>query len=642
MPSIDDLIASERIIEAAELAEKDAQFDLAAELFERACAFPRAAQMALFAGRYDAALLFAVQGKATDIAEEALSRMLAGSPLLARIAPTLTARGDHGWAARVYEKNGDLSLAGQSWEKERAPVKAAAIYEKMGDVVRAARVLEAALRREADNEEIAISLGRLLARHSKHEAAVRTLQKIGKASPYRRGALTLLGSCFRLMGLERAAIEAEEELASLGGPASESEPDAPISQVKARIFGRYEVIREVASTPSARVLECTDCVRHEHVALKIFAGYHARGGGRDALVRFEREVKALGAIDHPNVVPLRDYIEEGPALVLEWMERGTLQSMLERETIAPARAIEIAIAVLGAIGEAHRLGILHRDIKPSNVLFDRAGVAHLGDFGVAHLGDISSTATAGVIGTMGYMSPEQRRGHPATIASDIFGVGAILWEMLTGARFDAAEGARNTRPSAVHRDLDARHDALLARFLSENPAERPEDAFSARKLVASLPWATSFEPAVKPVSVRPASIAEESERVARDAIGNEIDTRTGRRIERIALAPSTIARARAFARAAHPSLQTVLRIDRISNHLWLATPHGTLPHEPLREDTKSELAEALRALHEAGIVHGSVDREHIRVSSSEVTLLFTSEARANADARGDFSALARL
>lgn len=640
---IEQLIASEQILEAAELAEKNGLFDLASELYERACAFPRAASMALSAGRYDNALLFAVQGKANGIAEEALSKMIGGSPLLARIAPTLGARGDHGWAARVYEKNGDLALAGQSWEKEREPVRAASTYEKMGDVIRAARVLEAAHRRDPASDEIAIALGRLLAHHGKSEAAVRALQTIQPTSAKRRDALTLLCICLRQLGLERAAIEADEELASLGGPISDAAPEAPPpSEVKARIFGRYEIIREVASTPSARVLECTDCVRHEHVAVKIFAGYQARGGGRDALVRFEREVKALGAIDHPNVVPLRDYVEEGPALVLEWMEKGTLQTMLEREAIAPARAIEIAIAVLGAVGEAHRLGILHRDIKPSNVLFDRAGVTHLGDFGVAHLGDLSSTATAGVIGTFGYMSPEQRQGHPATVASDIYGVGAILWEMLTGTRFDGGEGARNTRPSAVHRDLDSRHDALVARFLAENPKDRPEDAFSARKILSSLPWATSFEPAVKPVSVRPTAIADVSERVARDALGNEIDTRTGQRIERISIGPATLSRARAFARAAHPSLQVVLRVDRSSNHLWLASPRGAFPRESLSEETKRDLGDALRALHDAGIVHGNVNRDHIRVSETDATLLFSPSSAPETDAEQDLQALASL
>ncbi|MCG4699686.1 serine/threonine protein kinase, partial [Anaerobutyricum soehngenii] len=79
---------------------------------------------------------------------------------------------------------------------------------------------------------------------------------------------------------------------------------------------------------------------------------------------------------------------------------GTLEDMLKKEPIAPARAVEIALAVLSALGEAHRVGVLHCDVKPANVLFDDAGVTRLGDFGAAHLGDLSATATAGLIGTL--------------------------------------------------------------------------------------------------------------------------------------------------------------------------------------------------------------------------------------------------
>ena len=265
--------------------------------------------------------------------------------------------------------------------------------------------------------------------------------------------------------------------------------------MRARLFGRYEIVREVASSPSARVLECIDGVRSERVAVKIFAGYDSRGGGRDALARFEREVRVLGTLDHPNIVPLRDYVPEGPALVLAWMGRGTLEQMIAAEPLAPARAVEIAQAVLSALGEAHRLGVIHRDIKPANVLFDDAGVTRLGDFGVAHLSDLSATATAGVIGTLGYMSPEQREGRPASVRSDLYGVGAMLWEMLTGERPDAASSGATlrTRPSGVHRDLDTRHDTLVLSFLAADPAGRPEDAFAARRALGALKWPSTIE-----------------------------------------------------------------------------------------------------------------------------------------------------
>src|SRR5262245_17842889 len=138
------------------------------------------------------------------------------------------------------------------------------------------------------------------------------------------------------------------------------------------------------------------------------------------------------------------------------MRGGSLADRIQEGTVAfaPARAVEIACAVLGALGEAHRVGILHRDVKPSNVLFDDIGATRLGDFGAAHLGDLSSTATAGAIGTFAYMSPEQRLGRPATIASDLYAVGAILYELLTGAAANPpVAGQLDPLPSTCHPDL---------------------------------------------------------------------------------------------------------------------------------------------------------------------------------------------
>src|SRR6185369_11871861 len=125
----------------------------------------------------------------------------------------------------------------------------------------------------------------------------------------------------------------------------------------------YETVREIAATPHARVLEAEDRVTGERVAVKLLAGLSGQEG-RDALFRFEREARALAQLRHPNVVPLRAYHPEGPAIVLAWMSGGTLVDRLRGQPMAPARAVEIACALLSALGEAHRLGILHRDVKP--------------------------------------------------------------------------------------------------------------------------------------------------------------------------------------------------------------------------------------------------------------------------------------
>ncbi|MEJ7728617.1 MAG: serine/threonine-protein kinase [Polyangiaceae bacterium] len=275
------------------------------------------------------------------------------------------------------------------------------------------------------------------------------------------------------------------------------------------LFGRYRMTREVVTTPHARIAEAVDAITGERVAVKIFAS-SSESAGRDALLRFEREARALAQLRHPNAVPLRAYLPEGPAMVIPWMPGGSLADMMRREPVAPARAMEIVSAVLDALGEAHRLGILHRDVKPSNVLFDDVGTPRLGDFGAAHLGDLSSTATAGAIGTFAYMSPEQRLGKPATVASDLYGAGAMLYELLTG---EAADPARNGRleppPSACHPDLGSEHDVAVARLLAEDPPRgrrtpsRP-GAACAPALVDALAGA---QPAERAAPHRPAAAA---------------------------------------------------------------------------------------------------------------------------------------
>jgi serine/threonine-protein kinase len=641
---IAELVKSERIVAAAELAAHRGQGALASELFERACEWRRAGQWALSAGDAARALPLAVMAGDASTAERALAAVARDASAIGRVAGKLERRGDHAWCARLYESAGKPLDAARAWERAGEAVRAAALLEEANDVVAAARILEAAIRREPQIWTRHVALGGLLLRYGKTEAAARALQKVPADAPERREALSLLVRALDKLGLGQALAEATYELERLGGPIAEKEAPASPGEVKARLFGRYEVVREVASSPSARVLECVDGVRGEHVAVKVFAAYDARGAGRDALARFEREVTVLGTLDHPNVVPLRDYVPEGPAIALAWMSGGTLEKMMAERPLSPARAVEIACAVLSALGEAHRLGVLHRDVKPANVLFDDAGVARLSDFGVAHLGDLSATATAGVIGTLAYMSPEQREGRPASIRSDVYGVGAMLLEMLTGERPTPPQPPR-TLPSGAHRDLDRRHDAAVLRMVSEDPEGRPVDAFAARRILTSLAWPNVVVPAApKPLRTQaPSDRPPAAGRVVVSPDGRTVDTWIGRAIERVPLDDATLARARAFARAGHAALQTVLRVDRDSAEIWLDAPRGEAPAQGLTRTQASEAQDALANLHGQGAVHGAIDREHVLVDEAgNVTIRFTPSAPPTATVDLDRIALSRL
>ncbi len=639
------LVREERLIEAAELATSRGDVRTASTLFERACDFKRAATAALAAKDFGRALPLALEGKAVDLAEQALPSLIADTAQADRVAFHLERRGDYDWAGRVLEGIGKRAEAARAYERAGEAIKSATLHEQAGDVVGAARVLEAQIRREPGKASLLVALGSLLARYGKTDAAVRALQKVKSDAPERRAALTILVGALDQLGLTQARVEAEAELVKLGGAVDTPAP-AQAVPVRARLFGRFEVVREVASSPHARVVECNDAVRAERVAVKIFAGYDARGAGRDALARFEREVRVLHTLDHPNIVPLREYIPEGPALVMAWMGHGTLDHMLANGSIAPARAVEIAIAVLSALGEAHRHGIIHRDIKPANVLFDDAGVTRLGDFGVAHLSDLSATATAGVIGTLGYMSPEQREGRPATVKSDLFGVGAILWEMLTGERPEVGLGAATlrVRPSGVHRELDARHDALVLSFLSDDPERRPEDTFVARRALGALKWPSLVERVAAPDTQRRPRMEQAAEvRLIPGEDGVEIDQWLNRRVVCLPLEADTLARASVFARADHGAFQAVLRVDRPNNSIWLAAPRGKPLGGKLTPAQAATLRDALERLHDIGGVHGAVDPEHVLVDEAgSVTLAYAPAPGPTTTADLDRLALARL
>jgi eukaryotic-like serine/threonine-protein kinase len=645
-PDIAQLVREQRLLEAAKLASDRGDARGASAIYEQACEWRKAAGEAMRGGDPARALLLAVQGADESIAEAALQLVADRAPVAELLATRLAQRGQHAWAARVLEAIGRGLQAARAWERAGDARRAAFLLEQAGQGADAARVLQAALDRDGPSAGVAVDLGGLLVRFGKWEAAVRVLQRVPAAAPERGESLVLLVRAFEGLGLARASGEAATELASLDRGAAAAAPSwrtEPPPARHNRLFGRYDVVREVASSPSARVLECVDVVRDERVAVKMFAGWGARGSGRDALARFEREVRAMSALDHPNVVPLRDYLPEGPAIALAWMSGGTLERKLsEAGALAPARAVEIASALLSALGSAHRLGILHRDIKPANVLFDEAGGACLSDFGVAHLGDVSTTATAGVFGTFAYMSPEQREGRPATARSDVFAVGVMLREMLTGER-PGPDAPSGLTPSQAHRGLDARHDDAIARLTDPVADGRPADAFEAQSLLAALPWPLSTDGGIARQPARRASSPTPVvNRLEGRADGTFIDRWTERPIERVPLTERTLARARGFALADHRALQSVWRVDEGDGAIWLELLEGATLSRPLSGDECARLEGGLRALHAAGGAHGQVDAQHIVVAESGVVLRFAPEHDPTATPDRDRIALARL
>jgi hypothetical protein len=224
------------------------------------------------------------------------------------------------------------------------------------------------------------------------------------------------------------------------------------------------------------------------VALKRLTLHGSAADLARARQRIAREAEVLARLRHPNIVQLLDVLDEGGdvTLVMPYLTGGTLADRVVRHGPAPADEVErLAEALSGALAEAHRAGVVHRDIKPGNVLFDAEGVPHLADFGVASSRDDTEglTAIGTVVGTPGFMAPEQARGEEAGQASDVFALGATLLFAVTGEgpygkgapellMVRAAEGKVQPVPRSVPGGLRER---LLA-MLDPRAARRPSAA----------------------------------------------------------------------------------------------------------------------------------------------------------------------
>ncbi len=204
------------------------------------------------------------------------------------------------------------------------------------------------------------------------------------------------------------------------------EPDQVVS-------GRYRVLRKLGGGGMADVYLCEDLTLGRRVALKVLLQRFL--SDPTFVERFRREAKAAGGLNHPNLVSIYDWGEVDGTyyIVMEYLEGETLKDLIRRQgRLSGNDAVHIALQLLAAIEFAHRAGIVHRDIKPQNVMLDRDGNVKVMDFGIARAGDSGMTEAGSILGTAQYLAPEQARGLPVDERSDLYSVGIVLYEMLTG------------------------------------------------------------------------------------------------------------------------------------------------------------------------------------------------------------------
>jgi predicted Ser/Thr protein kinase len=279
--------------------------------------------------------------------------------------------------------------------------------------------------------------------------------------------------------------------------------------------GRYELERKVGEGGMARIYVGRDLRLNRRVAIKIPHSHFL--GEPDFLERFRHEAQAAAMLAHPNIVDVYDVGQDGDIhyIVMEFVEGTDLKTIINREApLAVARAVDLAEQVARGLQAAHKVGMVHRDVKPQNVIVTPDGQARVSDFGVAksHL-STALTETGVSFGTVDYLSPEQAQGRPATAQSDVYALGVVLFEMLTGklpftgdsAVAVAMKHVAEPPPSLrrLNPAIPPSLEALVLRALSKDPAQRPRSAQDFAQLLAAYDQVAQQETVVNQAIPRP-------------------------------------------------------------------------------------------------------------------------------------------
>src|SRR6266571_1190659 len=259
-------------------------------------------------------------------------------------------------------------------------------------------------------------------------------------------------------------------------------------------LGRYEIRSQLGAGGMGEVYRARDEKLNRDVAIKVLPASLSQD--QDRLRRFEQEAQAAGALNHPNILVVYDVgtHDGSPYVVSELLEGETLRERMGGTAQPQRKAIDYALQVAHGLAAAHEKGIVHRDLKPDNIFITKDGRAKILDFGIAKLTQVEGTEAQTdiptrrvdtgpgvVMGTVGYMSPEQVRGQKVDHRSDIFSFGAILYEMLSGRRAFHGESAADTMSAILKEDPPDLSDTnqnvspalerLVNHCLEKNPEE---------------------------------------------------------------------------------------------------------------------------------------------------------------------------
>jgi eukaryotic-like serine/threonine-protein kinase len=264
------------------------------------------------------------------------------------------------------------------------------------------------------------------------------------------------------------------------------------------IAGRYEIVRPLGHGAMSVVDLAHDTELDRDVAIKRLAENLSRD--EELRARFLREARLAGRLHHPNVVAVSDVGEEDgrPFIAMEHVDGETLAELVERDgPLPPDDVASLGVQACRALAAAHAAGLVHRDVKPQNLLLRRDGTLKLGDFGIAFgLEGTRMTVAGTVLGTAAYLAPEQARGEEVTAAADIYGLGAVLYELSSGRpprRPASLAELGGDGPIAPLQSVPPALAAIVMRCLDPDPAARPASAADlAHELASTLPDADTI------------------------------------------------------------------------------------------------------------------------------------------------------
>jgi serine/threonine protein kinase len=283
------------------------------------------------------------------------------------------------------------------------------------------------------------------------------------------------GLCARCLGALNF-----DTLTRIGGAADEEPLAVPTVEELAEFFPQLEVLSLIGRGGMGVVYKARQKSLHRHVALKLLAP--ERAGDPMFARRFASEARSLAALNHPHIVGVHDFGEAGGYfyLLMEFVDGVNLRQLIQSRRLSPDEALGIITPVCDALQAAHERGIIHRDVKPENLLIDLKGTVKIADFGIARMMDEPAAegshhpmpdppaAHTLAVGTPDYAAPEQRASAPSDHRADIYSLGVVLYEMITGQR----PGNGVITPPSRRAAVDMRIDEVLLKALQQEPDQR--------------------------------------------------------------------------------------------------------------------------------------------------------------------------